>query len=494
MTGRSLDVRIGAIDDGVVIVRTSHDGQLTVDFPGQRRYRVPHPANLDGVHLAPVRPIPATMDSVAGWYESPDRRLLLTQVPEAYFGEPMVLLAESDQIMRAYPVGESRLLADDGTEISLTAGGLTLTAGGTTVSLARSSRWREEPVTFEAGGGTLAGTVVVPASPGPHPAAVLVHGAAGGQRDFCRLQAQPLLEAGVAVLIYDKAGHGRSGGPTNPSIFDQAAAAEAGLALLAAHADIDPRRVGLAGFSNGMWAVPMVAARRPVAFVVGIGAPGVSMAASEVHRRTKVLRECGVSETTIAAVGEAWQCIFDVAGTGRTDAMERLDQALAAVAQAPDLDRYEVPGYVVQNPMLSAVPPMIAAAELAAMLPAEADPQLVYDPATDYARISCPVFLQYGSDDTSVPVAASVRAIVTGGPLTVRVYPGLEHMLNIVPMLDGLSAEESMFQFHSFRFGPDVWRDLIDWLDTAAKRPGMPEEQPTAGTVSASLPLLDPSR
>ncbi len=459
-------VRIGTIAGGVVIVRPNPDGPPTADFPAQRRYRVPHPSTVDGFDLAPVLALPTTMDNSAGWYDSPDRRILLTQIPEPYFGEPMVLLSEGDHIMRAYPVGETRLLADDGTEVSLTADGLTLTSGGTTVPLVRTSRWREEQVSFEAGGVRLAGSAIVPASPGPHPAAVLVHGAAGGQRDFCRLQAQPLLEAGVAVLIYDKAGHGRSDGTSDPTIFDQAAAAEAGLAVLAAHPDVDSRRVGLAGFSNGMWAVPMVAGRTPVAFIAGIGAPGVSMAASEVHRRTKVLRDCGVSESTVAAVGQAWQYIFDIAGTGRTDTVELLDRALAAVTEAPDLDRYEVPDYVRQNPMLSALPPMMPAEDLAAMLAAEADPELGYDPAADYARITCPVFLQYGADDTSVPVTTSVDAIATAGPLTVHVYPGLEHMLNILPVLDGLSAEESMYQFHSFQFGPGVWRDLIGWLET----------------------------
>jgi pimeloyl-ACP methyl ester carboxylesterase len=310
----------------------------------------------------------------------------------------------------------------------------------------------------------------VPSTAGPHPAAVVVHGAAGGQRDFCRLQAQSLLDAGVAVLIYDKAGHGRSGGAADPSIFDQADAAEAGLALLAAHPDIDVRRIGLAGFSNGMWAVPMVAARRPVAFIAGVGSPGVSMAESEVHRRTKVLRDCGVGEPTIQAVSHAWRCIFAIVGSGAADTttVGLLDRALTQIRHADDLDRYIVPDYVRQNPMLSSLPPPMPAAELVDLLLAEADPQVRYDPAVDYARCTCPVFLQYGADDTSVPVTASVQAIsqAAGGRAVILTYPGLEHMLNVVPTLAGLSAEESMYQFHSFQFGPQVRHDVTGWLRT----------------------------
>jgi hypothetical protein len=59
-----------------------------------------------------------------------------------------------------------------------------------------------------------------------------------------------------------------------------------------------------------------------------------------------------------------------------------------------------------------------------------------------------------------------VQAIAqaTGERATIHVYPGLEHMLNAVPTLAGLSAEESMYQFHSFQFGSGVWDDLTDWL------------------------------
>jgi uncharacterized protein len=272
----------------------------------------------------------------------------------------------------------------------------------------------------------------------------------------------------VAVLIYDKAGHGRSGGAANPSIFDQADAVQAGLALLAVHPGIDTQRVGLAGFSNGMWAVPMVAARQPVAFIAGVGSPGVSMAESEVHRRTKVLRDCGVGETTVHAVSHAWRCIFAIVGSGVADAttVDLLDRALGQISHADDLARYEVPDYVRQNPMLSSLPPAMPAAELADMLVAEADPQVSYDPAVDYARSTCPVFLQYGADDTSVPVTASRQAIsqAAGERAVILVYPGLEHMLNVVPTLAGLSVEESMYQFHSFQFGSGVWDDLGDWL------------------------------
>jgi dienelactone hydrolase len=403
--------------------------------------------------------IPADFAARCGWYDGPAGRFLLSQVPESYFGEPMILVSSEDRVDRFYPVDDRHLRGDDGTLLDLD-------------SLTRSSRYLEQQVHFEACGVQLAGTIITPATPGPHPAAVFVHGAAGGQRDFNRLFAQPLLDAGVAVLIYDKAGHGLSGG-IEPTIFDQRDAASAALDLLARQPGLDAGRIGLAGVSNGMWAVPMVAGcRSDVAFVAGIGSPGVSMAQSEVHRRVKALRDSGVGETTLAAVARAWRCIFAIAasGTAGEALVAELGEAVAQVAESADLSRYVVPGFARENPMLSPIPPPLPMDDLVEMLSGDPNPELMHDPVPDYVQVSCPVFLQFGADDTSVPVEASVERITdalqkAGVPHTIRVYPELEHLLNVIPPeVPGASREAVIYAFHDFRFGAAVRQDLTNWL------------------------------
>ncbi len=483
----------------------------TIDRPAQARFRQPIPVLTgapaagrpgaavelaaggpvlmpgDGTRAALTRVLPPDAEAFAawcGWYEGGGHALLLSQFPEAYFGDPMCLAGQGDTVMRAYPVSSGQLVREDGAVIELAGEPgqrriLLRTGGGGTDVLPRSERYAEHEVSFAVGGVTLAGTLIEPAGPGPHPAAVVVHGAAGGQRDRYRLLAAPLLEAGVAALIYDKRGHGRSGGPPEPMIFDQADAACAALDLLARTPGIDPARIGLFGFSNGMWAVPMAAARRPgsVAFVVGVGSPGVTMAESEVHRRTRVLRDAGVGEPALAAVADAWRCIFQIAAEGQaSEALAaQLAAGLADLSSVPGLDRYEPPDYARNNPMLSPVPPCGPVDELIAALTGEPDPELGYDPVTDYRRLRCPVFLQYGEQDVSVPAAISaeriadaLRAAQAPEP-EIHVYPGLEHELTLPPdPVTGIAPEEATYLFHDFRYGPGVRADLTAWLCSTA--------------------------
>jgi pimeloyl-ACP methyl ester carboxylesterase len=284
-----------------------------------------------------------------------------------------------------------------------------------------------------------------------------------------------LVRANVAALIYDKPGFGESAGSHGATIFSQAEAVEAALDYLRARSDI--LGVGLWGFSNGMWAVPMVAARRAeVAFVAGVGSPGVTMAASESHRRTGVLRNAGVPREVVETVGVAWRLIFTALGEGRLDESktQNLNQLLRGLAAEPALARVPLPGYARVNPVLSPIPPPTVNAVLA-YLNGTPDPELDYDPAADYQRIHCPVFLQYGANDLNVPVPESENrirdALETAGNrhVTIRIYPDAGHMLNVVPpttrnAADNLSAEEAEYLMLDFRFTAGALEELQSWM------------------------------
>lgn len=70
--------------------------------------------------------------------------------------------------------------------------------------------WSDEDVIIQGPGGVLAGTLMRPHGPGPHPAIVMIHGAAGGRRDYYRAFAEQLVHCGVAALVHDRRGWGGS--------------------------------------------------------------------------------------------------------------------------------------------------------------------------------------------------------------------------------------------------------------------------------------------
>jgi pimeloyl-ACP methyl ester carboxylesterase len=195
------------------------------------------------------------------------------------------------------------------------------------------------------------------------------------------------------------------------------------------------------------------------------------MAECEVHRRTTVLATAGVGADTVAVAGEAWRCILSIVAAGKAtdEVTERLATALGTLAAADDLRAYEVPEYAREDPMVSPVPPLVPVSDLVAMVAGDPAPELTYDPAEDYARLTCPVTLHYGAEDSNVPVATSVRRIeaaLAGADIqpSIHVYPGLEHMLNVVTDISGLTPETAMLGFHEFQFGPQLWPNLTSWL------------------------------
>ena len=131
-------------------------------------------------------------------------------------------------------------------------------------------------------GVTLAGTLTVPEGAGPHPAAVLLTGSGPQDRDETLFGHKPFLvladhlsRRGIAVLRLDDRGFaGSTGDLAIATPADFATDARAAVAFLASQPEVDPRRVGLIGHSEGGLVAAMVAgdvdpeARAAVAWVV----------------------------------------------------------------------------------------------------------------------------------------------------------------------------------------------------------------------------------
>jgi len=141
---------------------------------------------------------------------------------------------------------------------------------------------RQTDITFTSEGVILAGTLISPSD--PQAAIVLVHGS-GQEKRMARF-AERLAAHGITVLTYDKRGVGVSGGTyagpevgTNnvDSMNLSLLAKDASAAVNKMHEVVMDLPVGLVGFSQAGWVIPMAATLNPsVDFMVLFSGPTIT--------------------------------------------------------------------------------------------------------------------------------------------------------------------------------------------------------------------------
>jgi uncharacterized protein len=274
-------------------------------------------------------------------------------------------------------------------------------------------------LTFDNGPVTLAGTLTMPDGPGPHPGVVMVGGSGPSDRDndvlFPPIRAA-LVDAGLAVLSYDKRGVGGSTGSwLDSGVDDLAADAAAAVAVLRGRPEVDAAAVGLFGHSEGGWVVLRAAAAHcAVAWVVTNSGPGVGPLVQERHALATAVRADGGDGSTVEECLSLYDRVvaaaLRAADFADVDAMVRADVAYDRFA------RFGVP----------------LDAALWAFMTRYAD----HDPTPDAARLTCPHLALFGGADPIVPVAQSVAAFAAttatdGHDLTVEVFAGADHRVRV---------------------------------------------------------------
>lgn len=275
----------------------------------------------------------------------------------------------------------------------------------------------------------LAGTLSVPPGPGPHRAVVLVTGsgpqdrdeALAGHRPFLVL-ADALARGGTVVFRYDDRGIGRSTGTfATATTEDFAADARGALRAVAALPEVDPKRVGILGHSEGGLIAALVGAKAdpPVAFVVLFAGPGVS------------------GRQVIASQVEAANLASGIApgvAAGNRKVQEQILDAVLRGAGAAELR-------TVMTEL--GLPP----AQIDAGLPTLTSPWyrafVALDPTPALRALRMPVLALLGDKDTQVWArenAPALRAALSADPnATVTVLPGLNHLFQ--PAGTGLTDE-----------------------------------------------------
>ena len=315
---------------------------------------------------------------------------------------------------------------------------------------------------------TLAGTLTRPRGPGPFPAVVFVSGSGAQNRDENVLGFKPfailadrLTRDGIAVLRCDDRGFGKSTGDfASATSRDFADDLRAGIRFLGARTDIDRRRIGALGHSEGGLIAPMVAAGSDtVAFLVLLGAPGVRGDSVMLDQGDRIQRAMGFTDSARALNRAAQKLSFAAVATDRG-----WDEARTA---AEAVLRFMSPTGVSDSILAAAVD-----GEMEKMKSPWMKSFLFHEPAPVLQKVRCPVLALFGANDLQVAPEANAapleRALRKGGnrDVTVRVIPRANHVFqetdNGSPLLYGTLKKE---------FVPGFLDTVSTWVTTRA-RPG----------------------
>jgi uncharacterized protein len=198
------------------------------------------------------------------------------------------------------------------------------------------------------GGVVLHGTVLAPSVEAATrlPGVVLLEGAGNRGRGYLMPEAQAYARHGIVTLVYDKRTAGYD--LTHRDYTVLADDALAGVRLLRARADVDPRKVGLWALSEGAFVAPIAARSTDVAFIVTVGAVGTTVAVQTAWAYGQYLRHAGVTGGLVATMqGTAIRAtigahIFPEANFDPLPLWQTVRQPV--LAEWGQLDRDSVPG------------------------------------------------------------------------------------------------------------------------------------------------------
>jgi uncharacterized protein len=294
--------------------------------------------------------------------------------------------------------------------------------------------YKEEEITFPNAKAkiSLAGTLTLPAGPGPFPAAILISGSGPHDRDESLVGHRPFLvladhltRKGVAVLRFDKRGIGKSTGDfASATMEDFTGDTEAALAYLKTRKEIDLKRIGLIGHSEGGLIAPLVAANPPaVAWIVLLAGPGLKGEDILLLQSELILRTAGVNDGEVA----------------RTLAFNKRTYALVRAEKDPAALEAKLNELVQTTSTGAALPPAAVQAQVRMLISPWFRYYLDYDPAPALQKTMCPVLALNGEKDLQVPskqdLASIEKALQAGGnhDFQTTELPGLNHLFQHAP-------------------------------------------------------------
>jgi fermentation-respiration switch protein FrsA (DUF1100 family) len=311
----------------------------------------------------------------------------------------------------------------------------------------------------------LAGTFTRPKGDGPFPAVVLVSGSGPQDRDETLFGHKPFLviadhlaRNGIACLRCDDRGIGKSKGKfADATSADFATDAYAAVTYLKSRKEIDPKRIGLCGHSEGGVIAPLVAAAHPadVAFIVMLAGPGIS-GERVLYEQALDFSKLADDKVTDKDIREFTDAVMPVMKSAQTtkEATEKLTEVMMKLV-AKEKDEAK------RKTAEKAVPMSVGRL---------ADPWfrwfVLHDPAPTLEKVTCPVLALNGEKDIQVKAKQNLEVIESalkkGGNKAFKCVElkGLNHLFQTCKT--GMLSEYGQIEE---TFAPDALKLISDWIN-----------------------------
>jgi len=317
--------------------------------------------------------------------------------------------------------------------------------------------YRIEKISLVNGNVKLDANLYLPNSKELATAVVMVAGTGQRRKEEYNGWADKLASQGFAVLTYDK--RNVTNFPNlnirNPptdigNINDLAADATQAFRLLEKREEVNPRKIGFIGFSQGAVVIPMVAANNPaVAFVVAISGNTTTDREFIINQALNRLRARRADEATLKKAENLMNKLFVYAKT--KNGGEELQKELDA-AHNEGWGRFTVPRQLPNDDELKYLMTWNS---------------FEHNPADFWANVKVPTLLVFGERDDLIQVERSAEIInrVYAGKsnlLTVKIYPNANHFIKTMP---------NPQSFEWSRFANGYLEDLSGWLKRQREAP-----------------------
>lgn len=333
----------------------------------------------------------------------------------------------------------------------------------------------------------LAGTLTLPEGKGPFKAVILISGSGPQNRDEEILGHKPfwviadyLTRQGVAVLRFDDRGVAKSTGNfAQATTADFATDVEALFNYLKTRPEIDPKRIGLMGHSEGGLIAPMVAAACPdIGFIVLLAGPGTRGDVILRGQRSLISKANHISDKANAQSEKILEKLVAILREEKDEKATRekmMGLIEEVLKQMSEEDRAEVSkqlaaaGFSGDEAKLRSKQDDFIRNQFKASIERMNNPWfryfVEYDPQPTLKQVKCPVLAVNGELDLQVPCQENLKAIAdavkAGGNhnVTTKAFPKLNHLFQKTET--GNPAEYGHIEE---TFSPEVLQFIGDWI------------------------------